>query len=254
MLEKYFNKKINTKEFKKNVADIIQKLKGKNVVICGEKSNFIRLNKIYNFSKYFNITGYVNYKENIIADCVEGIKVSKFDELSELDFDYILITSVKPDDVCSIITNELDESRQNIEILFKEDLRDTSENLNYLLKYKFNKTLPILCNKLKGKKVLFYGGGLFFHLINKYYDLSPLNAIGVVDKNQSEIRNSEELICGYKLYSPKQILELNPDYILITTKKVISIANSLYCDYVKGTQIRIIPLIKKNIISTILEG
>ena len=126
-------------------------------------------------------------------------------------------------------------------------------NLDFLFKCKFDRHLKYLNKKLKGKKILFYGAGLFFDLIHKHYDLSELNVIGIVDKLKSSLQEGTE-ICGYKLYSPDEITELNPDYIVITTKKVLEVAEWLYYDCLKNSKIKLIPLVKKSFIDIITEN
>ena len=120
------------------------------------------------------------------------------------------------------------------------------------MKQNFEKTLPELAAKLKGKKVLFYGGGQFFRLINERFNLSEINAIGIIDKVLS-IREGISEICGYKLYGPESIKELQPDYVVVTTKRLLDVYEDLYFNYLKGTKIKITPLVKRDFLSIIKE-
>jgi len=76
--------------------------------------------------------------------------------------------------------------------------------------------LPKLLKRLKNKKVVFYGAGVYLELIKKYFDLSSLNVIAISDKKFENMEESEFL--GYKTCSPDKIKDLNPDYVIITTK------------------------------------
>ena len=57
--------------------------------------------------------------------------------------------------------------------------RDLEE---YLKLIDFDSQYKKLIRKFKNKKILLYGGGKLFRLINERYDLSKLNIIGICDK------------------------------------------------------------------------
>ena len=251
MLKHYFEFKIKRQEFIENVNSIISELEGKKILICGNHKGFSELDKCFKLSSRLNITGYCLFNEKT-CEKKRNAKNYTFRELNNADFEYILITGTKSDNIITRLMNEVDEDKLKYKVLFDEELRDTAINLEFLLKNNFDKTLPKLIKKLEGKKVLFYGGGLLFQLIKEYYDLSKINAIGIVDKKLSKLSTLEEL-CGYKLYSPDDIKELNPDYVIIATRRVIGIFEELYFDYLKDTKIKIIPLIKRSLWSLIRE-
>lgn len=253
MTSKYYEFKTKTKEFIDNAEKVLSELKGKRVIIYGDVENYAELNRRYRFKEKFDIVAFISADENRKLSRLFGIKNIKQKEVSEEDFDAILITMEHDSEI--ILRDYKAEFGENTDIkcLFVEKYLDADFNLEYLLKYRFDKTLPKLVKKMKGKKVLFYGSGLFFRLINQYYDLSGLDAIGVVDKRFSQLDDCDE-VCGYKLYSPEQIVELNPDYVLITTKRIIPIADFLYSKYLKNTNIKIMPLVKKGFFATIKEG
>ena len=252
MLKYYIKYKIQTKEFEDNFQNIINKLKDKKVLLCGNVEGFKYINKMYHFDKLFNIVAFAHIDSK--KHSIRKIKTINYKQIQKEQFDYILITEENnPEMVKNLLIEELCSENTYFEFLFPENIRDTAVNMDFLLKYKFDKRLKNLSEKLKGKKVMFYGSGLFFNLINKYYDLSPLNALGVGDRFRNQLNNKEK-VCGYQLYSPEEIKELQPDYVIISTRKIINIANELYCNYFKDTKTQIIPLVKKNIIRTIIEG
>lgn len=116
--------------------------------------------------------------------------------------------------------------------------------LRYLEKIKFEKYLIKLSQKLKDKKIIIYGTGLFFQIINEYYDLNKLNIIAVSDK-KFQNHEENEYFLGYLVCSPKEIIDQNPDCILVATRYFIEIIDDLERDLEQHQQIKIIPLIKK---------
>ena len=150
------------------------------------------------------------------------------------------------------ILDALKKDNIDIKILFNENIVDSNINVEYLLKHNIESSIKRLEKISLNKKVLFYGSGLFFKLVNEYFDLSGINVIGVVDKHFSQVHKIKD-VCGYKLYSPDDIIELNPDYIIVTTKRVIPIFEELYSKYLKNSDIKILPLLKKNIFSLLFE-
>ena len=124
------------------------------------------------------------------------------------------------------------------------EIRDETENLAYLKKYKFKKTLSKLVKKLQGKTVLLYGAGVFLETIKKHYDLSGLNIIGISDVKYEGYSKEDEFL-GYKTYAPILIRELNPDYVVVSTKYYMKIVENLNDNILNGTDIKIKPLVRK---------
>lgn len=75
------------------------------------------------------------------------------------------------------------------------------------------KNVKKLIINTKGQKICLYGAGLFAQEFIQKYNLSELNIIGIIDKNE-EKRGTE--INGYKIYSVDDIEQLNPDFIVLT--------------------------------------
>lgn len=250
MLKYYMKEIIDKPEIKGRFEKIVSELKGKRVIVIGDKDSFIFLNRKYQLIKYMNIIAYVPSDKKTKLPAKYGIKNINQEQIFDEVADALLIV----DENSYYVYNSM-KNLENFKVvtLFEEEFKDENMNLDYLIKYKFDKTLKKLKQKLKGKKVLFYGGGLFFRLINKYYDLSQINAIGVVDKQCSQIPSMTD-VCGYKIYKPEDIKELNPDYVVVSTKRIIAIAESLYFDYLKGTNIKITPLVKKGFWATFKDG
>lgn len=81
-----------------------------------------------------------------------------------------------------------------------------------LINENFENRLQELSKKYKDKNIIFYGAGYYFDAVNKFFDLSKFNIIGLVDIKF----NGESLYSGYKTYTPIQISGLNPDVVLVT--------------------------------------
>lgn len=82
-----------------------------------------------------------------------------------------------------------------------------------LLSFKTQKKVKNMIADNKGKKICLYGAGSFAEKFLKKFNLSELNILGIIDKNE-EKRGTE--ICGYKIYSVDDLQTLNPDVLVLT--------------------------------------
>jgi len=114
---------------------------------------------------------------------------------------------------------------------------------NYLKEIKFEKQFEKLCKKLKNKKVVVYGTGLLFQLINSKYDLKKLNIIGVSDGKYSPVSEREDCL-GYKIIHATNIVKNNPDYVLVSVLRYLDVIESLEDTYFKDSKIKVIPFAK----------
>ena len=133
-----------------------------------------------------------------------------------------------------------------------DTITDEEVNINYLEHFGFSKSLKKLKKKLKDKSVVIYGAGVFFQAIQRYYDLSGINIIGISDQRFEE-HSADEMFLGYKAYAPYELKELNPDYVIVATKNFINIIEDLYYDTLKGTKIKIKPIYDKGLINLIKD-
>lgn len=117
------------------------------------------------------------------------------------------------------------------------------EHLELLKKYNFEKQLCKLNKKLKNKRVMVYGTGLFFKKIKENYDLSDLNIVAVSDKKYT-LEQKGQMDLGYEIVPYDLIVEYKPDYILIATLNIFNIYMGLK-ELVKGKKIKILPLVDK---------
>lgn len=265
MLSKYFEIKTKSKKFDDDLLWSMGEIKGKKVLLYGAGEGFVELNKRYFFTEVLDIVAIADKKFETKSCCCcgdcnceneekvfNGIRAIAPEQILNEDYEVLLITNERPKAILKYIFKDLKIENKDVRTVFNEDIEDESINLNYLYKMNFDKTLPKLVNKLKGKTVLLYGAGIFLELILKYFDMSGLNIIGVSDK-RFENHDENEQWKDYKVYSPSEIRNLNPDYVLVATKFYINIIEDLYYNTLKGTKIKIKPLLKKPFMTLVKE-
>ncbi|MDD3151016.1 MAG: CDP-glycerol glycerophosphotransferase family protein [Candidatus Gastranaerophilales bacterium] len=90
------------------------------------------------------------------------------------------------------------------------------EKLLFKLKHPFlTIKIFLLISKYKNTKICMYGAGVFADKLIKMYDFSKLNILGFIEGNETR---KGEIFNGYKIYSLKDLSELNPDIILPMVK------------------------------------
>ena len=254
MLSKYFDIKTNSKSFEDDLSNLIDELKDKKVLLYGAGQGFVELNKRYSVLENLNIVAIADLKfeKNSRIKFFNKIKAIAPNDIPKEEYDFILITNEFATPIIDFLRKKLDIPRENIKLIFNEEIRDEAPNTNYLQKFNFDKTLPKLVKKLKNKSVILYGASYFLELINKYYDLSGLNILGVSDKRFYHHEENEQWL-GYKVYSVDEIKDANPDYVLVSTKMYINIIEDLYYNTLNDTNIKIKPLVKKPLMTLVRE-
>ena len=253
MVSAYFKVKIKTEEFKNNIKNIIEQVKDKKVLLYGNNKGFNQLNKKFDIIKNLNPVAIVD--ESLEAgktSKVYGVKSISKEDISRESFDKVVIVDENALQITPMLEVELGIQSENIYALFIETIREERQNVNFLYKNKFDKTFPKLVKKMKNKKVILYGAGIFLEVINKYFDLSQLNIIGIADKKYSLI-NNEERFLGYKTFNPTEIIGLNPDYVLMSTKFYVGLFEYLHFDLLQNSKIKIKPLMKKGFFTLLKE-
>ena len=251
MVSKYFELKTKEADFEEHIAGILHKIQDKKVIVYGVNDEFKELNKKYNLDKRFNIVAMVGEKPKDDKYFNSYKIIPAFDIIKE-NYDAILVINGNPTNTLNFLRYDLLIEDKEIESVFEEEFKDECININYLFKYKFDKTLPKLIRKLKNKKVVLYGAGAFLELIKKHFDLSEIDIIGIADK-RFEYHEENEQFLGYKAYAPDEIKKLNPDYVVVATKMYVNIIESLYYDILKDTKIKIKPLLKKGFFDLLKE-
>lgn len=253
MLSNYFKQKTKTKKFDDDLLWSMGEIKGRRVILYGAGEGFVELNKRYFFNEVLNIIAIADKKfEKEPVETFEGIRAITPEQIKNEDYDVLLITNEAPKPILNYVFNDLHVENKDVRTVFNEEIRDEQTNLNYLYEFNFDKTLPKLVKKLNGKSVILYGAGVFLELIKKYFDLSGLNIVGISDRRFENHTENEEFL-GYKVYAPSEIKDVNPDYVLVATKTYINIIENLYYETLKGTKIKIKPLLQKPFLTLVKE-
>lgn len=251
MHNNYYRVKTKEQDFEERLIGILEKLKGKNVIIFGANKEYKKLNKKYKFEEKFNVVAFSDFDIKSEKKFM-SYRLIPPENIENEHYDSILIVNDCSEKTIKYINNDLLIVDKNIDSVFCEHFKDECENINYLYKLKFDKTLPKLIKKLKDKTVMLYGAGAFLELIKKHFDLSPINIIGIADRRFEE-HGANETFLGYKTYAPYEIEKVNPDYVVVATKMYVSIIEDLYYETLKDTKIKIKPLLKKGFFELLRE-
>lgn len=123
--------------------------------------------------------------------------------------------------------------------------------VKYLKRKNFKQRLKNLEKRFKGKKIVIYGTGILFNTIREEYDLSNLNIIAVSDRKfETENQGS---YAGFKSVAPKEIKELKPDCVLVSTLNVVNVLEYLRYQLLAKEDIRITSIVKKSFWEVIKE-
>jgi hypothetical protein len=243
MLSAYFKLKIESKKFKDDLKWSIGEIKDKKILLYGAGEGFAYLLDKYDFKK-LNVVAIADMKFKVETTW-NGFKAIAPEEIKNQDYDVIMITNEYAAPIVRYLKNDLCIENKDIRTVFNEELVDEKNSINYLEQYDFGKNLKKLEKKLKGKKVVIYGGaGIIFQTISTFYDLGGFDVIGISDRKFAMDDAPAESL-GYKTVAPDKIKDLNPDYVLVATKFFINIIEDLEYNLLKGTKIKVKPMIKK---------
>lgn len=243
MTSGYFNLKTGTQPFKERLENIFKELEGKRVIVYGAGEGFSALDKMFDFSKRLNVVAISDIKFTKEQDLC-GYRAVAPEQIKNIDCDAILVTQESYKSVLHYLRNTLCIEDKSVYTVFEEEIPDEAKNFNYLYDYDFEKNLSKLTKKLHNKKVVVYGTGALFQLICKYFDLGGLNIVAISDMKFDAHEKDEEFL-GYRVCSPVEIEDYSPDYVLVATRQYINIAEDLHCYTLKGTGIKVRPLVKK---------
>ena len=107
----------------------------------------------------------------------------------------------------------------------------------------FEKYFKKLVKELDGKKVVVYGTGMMFELVQKKYDLSQINIIGVSDIKYFPTQE-DELDFGYKIIPLEKLEECDADVVLLGVQKYHPIMEEFKEEYFLDKPVKIVPLVK----------
>ncbi len=98
--------------------------------------------------------------------------------------------------------------------------------LSYFKKVNAQKQINKLAKKYKNKKIVIYGAGEYYQILQNNFDLSKLNIVGISDK-KFEI-SKETNPSKYLALAPEELKDFDFDIILVALYDDVSL-----CDYLK---------------------
>lgn len=114
----------------------------------------------------------------------------------------------------------------------------------HLKSCKFEKNYKKLKKKLKDKRIIVYGTGLLFQHIQKNYDLSELNIIGVSDIKYS-LSQEGEMDLGYPIVPKSKIEEYNPEVVLLGVQEYVDLTCEFTEEIFQGSSVKVVPLVRQ---------
>ncbi len=96
------------------------------------------------------------------------------------------------------------------------------------------KQIDKLAKKYKNKKIVIYGAGEYFDILNQNYDLSKLNIVAISDKKFETSADSNTT--PYKAITPDELKQFDYDVILVALLKDIEICDWLEYKFLIGTK------------------
>lgn len=242
MVSTYFLAKTATKKFNDDLKRTLKEIHKKQVLLYGAGEGFMYLLDKYPF-KELNIVAVAD-KKFCEETVFEGFKAIPPEQIFYQKYDVILITNEQPSPICNYIQKTLKIENKAIMTVFNEDISEERDSFFYLEHFNFGQYLRDLNKKLRCKNIVIYGAGILFEAVNEFYDLRDLNIIAISDRRFKDHSKGEKFL-GYPVCSPNEIKDLKPDYVLVATKFYINIIEDLYYNTLKGTKIKVKPLIKK---------
>lgn len=96
----------------------------------------------------------------------------------------------------------------------------------YFKEVKAQKQINKLARKYKNKKIIIYGAGEYYQILQNNYDLSKLNIVGISDKKFETSKESNP--SPYTAYAPEELKYADFDLILVALYDDTSL-----CDYLE---------------------
>ncbi len=243
MLSNYFKVKTTSKIFDEYICSLLDELKGKRIILYGMGEGFVELNKKYRFSEYWNVTAVTDLRFEK-EQTFEGMRAIPPQSIAGEEFDIIVITNESSGRIINYINNVFKIDKE-FKTLFCQETANEIQNIEHLEKFGFPKYLEKMKKRLKNKKIVIYDAGEFFKVIKGYYNLDGLNIIAISDKRFAQSNEKEFL--GYQAVEPDKIKYLKPDYVIVATKIFRSIIEDLRHSQLKGTKIRVEPILKRSL-------
>lgn len=176
-------------------------------------------------------------------------------QIKDCDFDYILIMQDNLQRAKRYLQCDLGIEEVKIVNVLRTEFPDEAVHIDYLKKICFEKQFDKLVKKLKDHSIVIYGANPFLQAVARYVNLSRLNVIAVCDmKFKMHKQTGEEKFFGYNICSTSELADLSPDFVLVAEKYFDNeMMEHLFFTSLKGTGIKILPLVKKPLCKTIAD-
>ena len=252
MTTRYFDIKTATQKFEDDFFWTLGEIADKKVVLYGDIEIFYKLKDKYNLDK-LNIVAASKYEfSRTLPEMYGNFKpISPF-EIQNIDFDTILVLSENPISDREFLCLDANLGNREIKFVFNSILPQECDLCNYLESINFSQNLEKLAAKFQGKSVVIYGAGKLFDVINRYYDLSKLNIVGISDE-KFENHYENENYYGYKILNVEEVKKISPDCVLVATREYITVMEILISYLLKDTGILVKPLARKSFFAVLKD-
>ena len=106
--------------------------------------------------------------------------------------------------------------------------------LKYFKDVNAQKQINRLVKKYKNKKIVIYGAGEYFNILNENYDLSKLNIVGIADRKFGLTKDANKT--KYLPLAPEELKEFDFDIIMVALYDDIAILDYLEYNLLIGTK------------------
>ena len=106
--------------------------------------------------------------------------------------------------------------------------------LKYFKDVNAQKQINRLVKKYKNKKIVIYGAGEYFNILNENYDLSKLNIVGIADRKFGLTKDANKT--EYLPLAPEELKEFDFDIIMVALYDDIAILDYLEYNLLIGTK------------------
>lgn len=143
--------------------------------------------------------------------CQLNLVSQKFESHSLFTFDKNSIENLDPDTIigCSVFETKILKCFDKVKLLSaRREYTDSA-----MVSIEYESYAQNLINRLRGKRIYLYGAGRSLRYLLKEIDVSQVNILGIIDRNE---RLFGQYVDGIKIGSAEQLKTDNYDYVLIT--------------------------------------
>lgn len=106
--------------------------------------------------------------------------------------------------------------------------------VSYFKNVDAQKQINKLSKKYAGKKIIIYGAGEYFKILEKNYNLSQLNIVGICDNKFSTSKDLN--VTNYAALTPEELKTFEYDVILVALLRDISMCEHIELEILLNTK------------------